>query len=313
MSKIKTIFNSGNPNQFTGENMSNQCMYISIYHYLIYYHPDCHQYRNERINISQIKEIGEPDVPNKNSQFDQGLHTNSLVKIAQHYKLYIRVWIYNQKEDSIGNVGDPGITIGNIEDKEVNILSYGAHFQLITNSYSKDGKKLFNEMDNVCKYVNIPIEDQVKLYGFIGNESIEIDKADPDIKQLLEKEVSFRGEIKTFKVLLEEDTDLQEFEVNNKLEELIKFTEEYYDKKNKSKIISKYLLNINNDIEIYVRDNDNNNDIKNKIYFRFLSNYTYQLEKYMIKIKKIGNNIYVGKKCIFKKATNIYFIIKLNI
>tara|TARA_A100001015_G_C15042094_1_gene740421 strand:- start:1867 stop:2850 length:984 start_codon:yes stop_codon:yes gene_type:complete len=315
---IIVLPNDGNPEEWTGETgMSNQCMFISLWHYIKFYHPDTPsipvdfniRYLRDTIGKIETGENEMTDTANINN-------TKALINIANKYNLFIRVWTINyefsDKNEKYLSIRDTLPDFIQINEKipdgkhEVNIASYGAHFQLIIGGWKFNEIISIDSMPTNKNKENVKPKDIKELprYGFIGDEVIDIDNTDPDIKQLLEKEVSFIIEKSDF-------NDSAKFEKN--AEELIKFTKKYYDKKNKSKIISKYLLNNNDDIEIYIRDNDNYDDIKNKIYFRFLNNNNYELAKYKVKIEKIGNNIYVGNKYIFKKATNIYFIIKLNI
>lgn len=126
-----TIFTTKNNNgQDNSGIYSNQCMWISIIDFL-------NGVLNNNVNLEYIRKLGSSDgrkINNSNEPFDTDEHLNSLLYVAQKFDLQIHMYIaFRNGDETIVISEEPNWIIGNSSASNVvSIVSYGAHFELIT-------------------------------------------------------------------------------------------------------------------------------------------------------------------------------------
>jgi len=132
--KYKTINNDGNSGT-----MTNQCFWISIQQYL-------QKVLNKTYTIIDLKKIasmGIHSVNNDHDFFDTEKHFSALVNLANRFNMIINFYINDPTTQSISE--HPSFTIiGANPVNMVNIVFYGAHFELII---SFDGIHFFDGFD----------------------------------------------------------------------------------------------------------------------------------------------------------------------
>ena len=112
-------------------NYSNQCMWISIIDYL-----NCVLGNN--ITLDEIRAIGSSNntiINGTREMFDTDLHKESLIKVASVYDLQIHLYVsFKDKTTGVLVISKkPNWIIGDYSSSNVvSIVSYGAHFELIT-------------------------------------------------------------------------------------------------------------------------------------------------------------------------------------
>jgi hypothetical protein len=134
-----TVINNDGFNNNHG--YSNQCMWLSIIDYLKIT-------RNQIVSLETIRTIasrGNAPINNQITQFDSHTHQGSLRNVLNHYGLNIT--IYPQYIDTYGDIFiNKNICIqtsNNLHPDNVFVVSYGAHFELIT---SIDGVNVYNDI-----------------------------------------------------------------------------------------------------------------------------------------------------------------------
>ena len=124
-------------------NYSNQCIWISIIDYL-------NGVLGNNINLDEIRAIGSTNNTRINStreMFDTDFHNESLIQVASVFDLQIHLYV-SFKDKSSGSLvisKEPNWIIGDYSSSNVvSIVSYGAHFELITSI----GKRKLNFIIN---------------------------------------------------------------------------------------------------------------------------------------------------------------------
>lgn len=132
--KFQTISNTG-----LLEGMSNQCMFISIYHYLKFV------LNIEHVTVREIREIGGLDADTERTMYDynDARYANCLDKICSHYSIQIKIYYVNHEHDKTQWLGKNQFIFGAKNDRKVRIAAYGNHFELInkigtTEFFNKD-------------------------------------------------------------------------------------------------------------------------------------------------------------------------------
>ncbi len=162
--RFKTISNSGRI-----DGMSNQCMFISIYHYLKYVA------NIEHVTVREIREVGglDSDTENIMYDYDDPRYANCLDKICSNYSIQIKIYCVNKEPNNHRWLGNCYCKFGSKNDQKVRIASFGYHFELINSI----GTTEFFKND----IINNTIND--KSQKIITNSSHDCDKSIPDIKQ----------------------------------------------------------------------------------------------------------------------------------
>ena len=154
------------------KNYSNQCMWISILDYF--------QSKNSDITIDEIRSIASSNntpINNIDEMFDMDLHRRSLQNISNLFNLQIKIYprVYESKSAINTDIYDEiKPEYGNILHN-IRIISFGAHFELITNDNNANNLfdpdlKLAYEIEYNFKS-NIEIED---LLSKINDIEIQI-------------------------------------------------------------------------------------------------------------------------------------------
>jgi len=111
-------------------NYSNQCMWISIIDYL-------NGVLGNNINLDEIRAIGSSNNTRINDtrvMFDTILYYDSLLNVVHAFDLQIHMYeSFRNREDILVISNEPNWVIGDYSSTNVvSIVSYGAHFELIT-------------------------------------------------------------------------------------------------------------------------------------------------------------------------------------
>ncbi len=124
-SGFTTIQNSGSL-----EGITNQCMFISILHYL-----RCVRMDNT-ITLRELRRIGGlgPDTTNTMFDIDDQRFVQAIRRIANHYNIQINVHYANRNGEADGRwLGQPAVTFGRSREV-VPVVAFGLHFELIVSS-----------------------------------------------------------------------------------------------------------------------------------------------------------------------------------
>ncbi len=123
---------------------TNQCMFISILHYLKYVEG------NETVTLEEIRQVGQLNPDTKHTQYDfaDRRFRHCLDLICAHYNISIKIYRANKDECSdhkyhkwLGNSQEKFGT----SSKTARIVYFGNHFELLT----KIGKTILYELKNV--------------------------------------------------------------------------------------------------------------------------------------------------------------------
>lgn len=189
--ELKDIHIGGNnffnvvPNSGQVDDMSNQCMWISISDYL-------RIYREINISVRELRQIAGLDRTTEQTQFDWETpqFRRGIEKVAEIFGLRINCYLVGH--DGVPNqylFFDPDTKrnpmpmhiINERGHNIVNLAFYGAHFQLITSGF---GLERFNG-----RFYKTEESKPIKTITFFENETIDVD---PKIKkyydQIIENE-----------------------------------------------------------------------------------------------------------------------------
>lgn len=141
---FKVVRNSGGDGTHNpqGIRYANQCMWLSIIDHL-------RINSNIILTLDEIREIASSNgvrINGPQESFDSELHGHALRNVANLFELNIQihnVLCYKNKtqKSRMINSDIPGLIFGNLYPNIVRIVSYGAHFELIT------------EIDNIQFYI----------------------------------------------------------------------------------------------------------------------------------------------------------------
>jgi hypothetical protein len=124
--EVYTKKNTGKINKY-----SNQCMWISILDYF--------QSKNSNITIDEIRSVASSyntPINNIDEMFDMDLHRESLQNISNVFNLQINIYpnVGGYHKSAINtDIYTKIIPINEINSECIRIISFGAHFELITN------------------------------------------------------------------------------------------------------------------------------------------------------------------------------------
>lgn len=133
MKTFTTKKNNGNDNS---GNYSNQCMWISILDYI-------NDVMGNNLNLDEIRRIAigndRLNINGTREQFDTDLHLTSLKNLTYEFDLQVHLYVsFKNKENKLVIGDEPNWIIGNYSSSNViSIVSYGAHFELITSIGSR--------------------------------------------------------------------------------------------------------------------------------------------------------------------------------
>ena len=155
---------------------SSQCIYISIYDYL------CLK-QNMNISFHEFRTLYIDPRTSTENQWDGNnlIHKKNITNLAKIFELDIRVWVKNRFNKNLDHrlantriINDtfritPGFRRGVGNKDIVNILSFGAHFELIL------AGQLFNPLLSLDDFIDLPINTlkKIKDYSetiYIGQE-----------------------------------------------------------------------------------------------------------------------------------------------
>ena len=135
--EFKTFGNSGRISGRT--EYSNQCMWISLLNYL-------NDVLGNNLSIDDIRDIASSNntpINNIDEQFDFMVHSYALFNVLESFDLQLHIYIpARDDENNKIFINDNLLVLGNIESNNiVSIVSYGSHFELITQI---ENRKLYN-------------------------------------------------------------------------------------------------------------------------------------------------------------------------
>lgn len=109
---------------------SNQCLWLSIIDYL-------NGVLGNNYNLDDIRYIGSRNdtrINNSSQQFDTDYHLRSLINVCETFDLQIHFYVaFRDKSTNLVISNEPNWIVGNYHASNVvSIVSYGAHFELIT-------------------------------------------------------------------------------------------------------------------------------------------------------------------------------------
>lgn len=213
--KFTTISNNGGI-----EGMSNQCMFISIYHYLKYVE------NMEYLTVRDIREIGGLKSDTEDTMYDyhDSRYSNCLEKICSYYSIQIKIYYVNKEPNQNKWLGKCQHIFGARNDRKIRIASFGAHFELI----NKIGTTQFFSRDIVTPtYHNIISEPTLELKT-VSEPTLEL-KTSSALQETNSNMIIEALVINS--VELYNDTDILKKTINKLIKEINELDERFRDKK----------------------------------------------------------------------------------
>jgi hypothetical protein len=239
---IQVITNNGNCSNLNptipNTQYSNQCIWISILDYL-----KLNRFSEfSEWNLDKIRNIASSNNTPINSNlecFDFDIHEIAIQNVVNYFNINIRIytpfWKNNIIRDNNLQINDFTYLeikpINQLSNQLVNIISYGNHFELITNISENNDNNTSNSTvfkpDIKLAYessVDKEISDKISINDKsdkVNNILLELNNIDQEITFLLNQIKNIDNEIKTYKFFIEnniEDVDTNEY--NTKIKEL---------------------------------------------------------------------------------------------
>lgn len=157
---FETIGNNGSI-----ENYSNQCLFISIFHYLKYV------MNNTSVTVKNIRTIAGLDETTGHTMFDKDdeRFKNCLNKIANHYNVQINFYYYNNVENRKIWLSDIKHVYGNSVNI-ISIVTFRLHFELIVSMPKLRVKYNYNKLNSDgWKIVRHTINHKTDMYNKNNN------------------------------------------------------------------------------------------------------------------------------------------------
>ncbi len=171
------------------DGLSQQCMWISILQYLQQYHPDKHNY--QILTIDQLRGIAGLSDDTKHNEFDDTIpmFIQALRRTVDVFGLHINFYSgerYSVDDglsivyDNINEIPHPSENMRiNRYPNEVNIISYGRHFELILPNKQVSDYKIFLPLEkNLYDMTTAPkdIKKKYQEYDELRSRLLHIEK-----------------------------------------------------------------------------------------------------------------------------------------